>query len=197
MEIRQLEYFREIATTGSINEAARRLNMSQPPLSYQMKQLEAELNVTLFERTRTGVTLTEAGKLLYERAENLLNFVSSTRQEVAEAGKKRVLRIGMTPTTVGTMMPFISEFARKNPDVNFEVHDGITYTLYNYLMDGIVDVAVVRTPIGITLTAVPQEYGISLSRRYTFARGLSQERNTASIASFNCSTGSDGKSLPS
>ena len=48
MEIRQLEYFREIATTGSINEAARRLNMSQPPLSYQMKQLEAELNVTLF-----------------------------------------------------------------------------------------------------------------------------------------------------
>ena len=147
MEIRQLEYFREIATTGSINEAARRLNMSQPPLSYQMKQLEAELNVTLFERTRTGVTLTEAGKLLYERAENLLNFVSSTRQEVAEAGKKRVLRIGMTPTTVGTMMPFISEFARKNPDVNFEVHDGITYTLYNYLMDGIVDVAVVRTPL--------------------------------------------------
>ena len=111
MEIRQLEYFREIATTGSINEAARRLNMSQPPLSYQMKQLEAELNVTLFERTRTGVTLTEAGKLLYERAENLLYFVSSTRQEVAEAGKKRVLRIGMTPTTVGTMMPFISEFA--------------------------------------------------------------------------------------
>ena len=62
MEIRQLEYFREIATTGSINEAARRLNMSQPPLSYQMKQLEAELNVTLFERTRTGVTLTESSE---------------------------------------------------------------------------------------------------------------------------------------
>ena len=160
MEIRQLEYFREIATTGSINEAARRLNMSQPPLSYQMKQLEAELNVTLFERTRTGVTLTEAGKLLYERAENLLNFVSSTRQEVAEAGKKRVLRIGMTPTTVGTMMPFIAEFARKNPDVNFEVHDGITYTLYNYLMDGIVDVAVVRTPLrldGVEYTELHQE----------------------------------------
>lgn len=52
MEIRQLEYFHEIAATGSINEAARRLNMSQPPLSYQIKQLEAELNVKLFERTR-------------------------------------------------------------------------------------------------------------------------------------------------
>ena len=67
MEIRQLEYFHEIAATGSIHEAARRLNMSQPPLSYQIKQLEAELNVKLFERTRVGVTLTEAGKLLYDR----------------------------------------------------------------------------------------------------------------------------------
>ena len=84
--------------------------------------------------------------------------MSSTRQEVAEAGKKRVLRIGMTPT-VGTMMPFIAEFARKNPDVNFEVHDGITYTLYNYLMDGIVDVAVVRTPLrldGVEYTELHQ-----------------------------------------
>ena len=71
MEIRQLEYFCQIANTGSINEAARRLNMSQPPLSYQIRQLEKELNVTLFERTRTGVTLTEAGKVLYERSENL------------------------------------------------------------------------------------------------------------------------------
>ena len=51
--------------------------------------------------------------------------------------------------------------------------------------------------MGITLTAVPQLYGMSLSRRYTFARGLSHERNTASMASLSCSTGSDGKSLPS
>lgn len=47
MEIRQMEYFHEIAATGSIHEAARRLNMSQPPLSYQIKQLEAELKVKL------------------------------------------------------------------------------------------------------------------------------------------------------
>ena len=62
MELRQLEYFREIASTGSINEAARHLNMSQPPLSYQIRQLENELNVKLFDRTSKGVTLTEAGK---------------------------------------------------------------------------------------------------------------------------------------
>lgn len=149
MEIRQLEYFREIAATGSINEAARRLNMSQPPLSYQMKQLETELKVKLFERNRTGVTLTKAGKLLYERTESLLTFVHSTEQEVAKAGKKEVLRIGITPTTVSTVMPCISSFSRQNPDVNFEVRDAITFTLFNYLMEGIIDVSVVRTPINL------------------------------------------------
>ena len=102
MELRQLEYFRVIAETESIHEAARRLNMSQPPLSYQLKQLEAELNVTLFERTRQGVRLTEAGKLLYDRSANLLEYVKSTELEVAKVGKKRVLRLGITPTTVAT-----------------------------------------------------------------------------------------------
>ena len=92
MELRQLEYFRVIAETESIHEAARRLNMSQPPLSYQLKQLEAELNVTLFERTRQGVRLTEAGKLLYDRSANLLEYMKSTELEVAKVGKKRVLR---------------------------------------------------------------------------------------------------------
>ena len=86
MEIRQLEYFHEIAATGSIHEAARRLNMSQPPLSYQIKQLEAELNVKLFERTRAGVTLTEAGKLMsvpqswkYLRQGKSRSYVSGSR----------------------------------------------------------------------------------------------------------------------
>ena len=133
MELRQLEYFRVIAETESIHEAARRLNMSQPPLSYQLKQLEAELNVTLFERTRQGVRLTEAGKLLYDRSANLLEYVKSTELEVAKVGKKRVLRLSL--------------FSRRNPDVNFEVHDGITYTLYRYLMDGIIDISIARTPL--------------------------------------------------
>lgn len=147
MELRQLEYFREIASTGSINEAARHLNMSQPPLSYQIRQLETELNVKLFDRTSKGVTLTEAGKVLYDRSGNLLEYARSTELEVSKTGKKRILRIGLTPTTVDTIMPYIARFSQKNPDVNFEVHDGITYSLYEYLMDGIIDISVARTPL--------------------------------------------------
>ncbi len=147
MEIRQLEYFRKIAQTGSINEAARQLNMSQPPLSYQLKLLEEELDVVLFERSRQGVTMTEAGKLLYQRSEELLQFADSTKLEVSHIGKRQVLRLGMTSTTVGPILPIISVFVQKHPEVTFEVHDGSTYSLADLLRNGIIDVSVVRTPL--------------------------------------------------
>ena len=77
----------------------------------------------------------------------MLDYADSAKLEVTKAGKKRVLRIGMTSTTTAVMMPFISTFAKKYPDVNFEVRDGSTYTLYSYLMDGIIDISVARTPL--------------------------------------------------
>ncbi len=147
MELKQLEYFRKIADTGSINEAARHLHMSQPPLSYQLRQLEGELQVRLFERSSQGVVLTEAGRLLYERSGNLLNYARSAAQEVSQTGKKRTLRMGITPTTAEIMMPYFVRFVRRCPDVNFEIRDGITFDLYNDLLEGIIDVSVVRTPL--------------------------------------------------
>ena len=89
--------------------------MSQPPLSYQIRQLEDELHVRLFERSRRGVVLTEAGRLLYSRAANLLDYARSTQLEIAKAGRKRVLRLGVTPTTVSTVMPAVAAFAKKKP----------------------------------------------------------------------------------
>ncbi len=166
MELRQLEYFREIADTGSIHEAARRLNMSQPPLSYQIRQLEDELQVRLFERSSRGVELTEAGKLLYDRAANLLTYARSTKLEVAKTGRKRVLRLGVTSTTVGTILPFITAFTQKNPDVNFEVYDGSTYTQYDNLLDGIIEVSVARTPLrhdNVELAVLQSEPMIAVS----------------------------------
>ena len=68
MEIKQLEYFRAIVDEGNVSAAARALHMTQPPLSYQMKMLEEELQVQLFIRGTKRITLTEAGKVLYARA---------------------------------------------------------------------------------------------------------------------------------
>lgn len=147
MDIRQLEYFRKIAETGSISEAARQLHLSQPPLSYQLRGLEEELGVQLFQRSRQGVSLTEAGELLYQRAGELLRFADSARLEVSQIGQRQVLRLGMTSTTVVPMMPIISDFSHRNPTVHFEVHDGPSFSLYSLLLNGIIDLSVVRTPL--------------------------------------------------
>lgn len=147
MELKQLEYFCRIADAGSIHEAARRMHMSQPPLSYQLHQLEEELGVRLLERTRRGVELTAAGKLLYARAGSLLSYARSTQREVAAAGTHPVLRLGITSTTVDLILPAIARFAQRCPQVRFEVHDGASYTLLQYLLDGILDVSVARTPL--------------------------------------------------
>ena len=61
MEIKQLEYFHAIVDEGNVSAAARALHMTQPPLSYQMKMLEEELQVQLFIRGTKRITLTEAG----------------------------------------------------------------------------------------------------------------------------------------
>ena len=147
MELRQLQTFMQIAQMQSFSRTAEMLGYSQSAVTVQIRQLENELNVKLFDRTSKGVTLTEAGKLLYDRSGNLLEYARSTELEVSKTGKKRILRIGLTPTTVDTIMPYISQFSKKNPDVNFEVHDGITYSLYQYLLDGIIDISVARTPL--------------------------------------------------
>ena len=97
MEIRQLEYFRAIVDAGTISGAARALHMTQPPLSYQMKLLEEELQVSLFQRGTKRITLTEAGKTLYEQAGNLLIFSELTKREVFKSGQTATL-----PHEIGT-----------------------------------------------------------------------------------------------
>ena len=82
MELKQMEYFKEIADTGSINEAARRLHMSQPPLSYQMHQLEEELGVKLFIRTSKSVSLTEEGLMFLPDAQLILKTSLSAKERL-------------------------------------------------------------------------------------------------------------------
>lgn len=94
MELKQLEYFCRVMEAGSISEAARRLNMSQPPLSYHMKMLEEELHVTLFQRGRRKIELTDAGRLLYERAGTLIHLERAIGREVSGTGNVRTLRLG-------------------------------------------------------------------------------------------------------
>lgn len=149
MELKQLEYFRAIVDAGTISGAARELHMTQPPLSYQMKMLESELQVPLFLRGTKRIILTEAGKTLYEQAGNLLMLADLTKREVIKSSQAATLHIGMTPSTVSMMSDYLLRFARKYPQVHFDVHEGSTFTLKDQLENRMIDLTTLRTPIAL------------------------------------------------
>lgn len=149
MEIKQLEYFRAIVDAGTISGAARELHMTQPPLSYQMKMLEDELQVSLFLRGTKKITLTEAGKTLYEQAEKILMLTKVTKQEVIKSSQVATLHIGMTPSTVSMMSDYLLRFSKKHPKLHFDIHEASTFTLKDQLENQQIDVTTLRTPIAL------------------------------------------------
>lgn len=147
MEIRQLEYFCAIVEAGTISGAARELHMTQPPLSYQIRMLEEELKVSLFLRGTKKITLTEAGKTLYEQAGKILRLTDLTKSEVIKSSQAATLHIGMTPSTVSMMADYLLQFARRYPQIHFDIHEGSTFTLKDQLENQQIDITTLRTPI--------------------------------------------------
>ena len=95
MDIRVLRYFLAVAREQSFSQAAERLYLSQPTLSRQLKELEDELGKQLFVRGNKGVTLTEEGMMLRKRAEEIIELVDKTEEEVRAAGR-RFLELGVS-----------------------------------------------------------------------------------------------------
>lgn len=149
MNLKQLKYFEAIAEEHQVTAAAKRLNITQPPLSYELAQLERELGVTLVKRNARGVELTDAGQLLYERAEKILAMVSSAKYEVESVGKgfSGVLSLGLSPSARGIIPgERMLEFLKGYPNVGFEIHEGTAYEVIDLIERGIVDVGAMRTP---------------------------------------------------
>ena len=147
MEMKQLEYFCSIVEAGTISGAAKALHMTQPPLSYQMKMLEDELEMQLFLRGTKKITLTEAGVALYERAESLLKMADITKREVFRIGTAATIHIGITPSSVSMMAEYLARFAQKFPAIHFDIHEGSTFALREQLENQVVDITTLRTPL--------------------------------------------------
>ena len=87
MDIRSLQYFITVAEELNITKAAEKLHMSQPPLSAQIKGLEAELGTQLFIRGNRRLKLTECGQLLYRRAKEIISLTDKTKSEIHSMGE--------------------------------------------------------------------------------------------------------------
>lgn len=149
MDLKQLRYFLTIAEEGQITSASKRLHMAQPPLSHQLKLLEEELNVKLFDRGARSLKLTDAGKILKNRAEQIINLSEYAINEITDfsIGLNGSISIG-TVSSSGTILlnNKISEFHNKYAGIKFELYEGNTFKVLDLLDKGVIELGVVRTP---------------------------------------------------
>lgn len=149
VNLRQLEYFVAIAEEGQITAAARRLRISQPPLSHELAQLERELGTQLVRRGPRGVTLTEAGRLLRERATRILAMTTATAREVSSVGRGLTGTLGLAVCdSAAGLAPGarLAELAGLGAGVSIEIRGGDVPRVIELVSSGIVEVGVVRTP---------------------------------------------------
>lgn len=138
-----------VAQNGSISKAAEKLLISQPAVTWHLKNLETQLGVTLFVRTKKGVTLTDEGKILFEyvkkgidsftKGENIL-----TNLKNLDSGK---IKIGAS-TTVSkhVLMPYLEKFHELYPNIDIEIVNNLTETLLAELRNGDLDILLLNLP---------------------------------------------------
>lgn len=145
MELRHLRYFVAIAEERSFTRAAERLWVAQPGLSTQIRRLEAELGIKLFERHTRGADLTQAGELLLERARAALaaaDLAGATGRDL-EAGSIGSLRLGIArEARWSRASDVISQFSQERPGVELTVLEAYGGTLWRDLRDGRLDALV-------------------------------------------------------
>ena len=126
MELRHLRYILRVAETASFTAAARSLNVSQPTLSQQVRDVEAELGVPIFVREQRGVSVTQPGRIVIAHAERILAAASGLKASIAEyRGLKRgSLTIGVTQSFNTLHLPdIIARFAADHPAIDLAVHE--------------------------------------------------------------------------
>jgi DNA-binding transcriptional LysR family regulator len=151
VEIRQLQYFVAVAQTRHFGRAAERLHMAQSPLSQAIRQLEAQLGATLFDRTTRRVELTPAGEALLRDAERILGSIEAaqTRVRLVGAGRTGLLRVGATGLAAYRQLPQLARIAtRELPglELRFEP-DLLTPAQEQALEEDRIDLAVLRPPL--------------------------------------------------
>ncbi len=152
IELRHLRYFVAVAEELHFGRAALRLNISQPPLSQQIQQLEQQIGAQLFTRTNRSVQITPAGELFLKDARNILLQVDQAAQRAARvhSGEQGELRIGFTSSApfTGLVSDALYQFRQRWPDVHIQMQENNTRQQLAPLHDGRLDLGVMRnTPL--------------------------------------------------
>ena len=185
MELRHLRYFVAVAEELNFTRAAARLHIGQPPLSMQIRDLEGEMGVRLFERTQRRVALTPAGQCLLEHAYRILGGVREAVEAAQRAARGELgeLRVGFTSSLPFTdLLPdALHAYRRRFPAVRLQLSEMFTPEQFGALARGELDVGFVRlqggrAPDGIALREIarnPLRLVVNASHRLAGAAAIS------------------------
>ena len=151
MEFRHLRYFVAVAEELHFGRAAERLHIAQPPLSQRIRRLEAELGVTLLQRTTRSVELTPAGEVLLARAHEILAAVDGATDDARRAARGEFgrLAVGFTGSATYALLPLVASALRRAlPGVVLDLRgELLTPAQVAHLLDGTLDLALLRPPV--------------------------------------------------
>lgn len=149
MDLRQLRYFVAIAERGSFSAAAATLHVAQSALSRHMRMLEEDVGGELFERNARGITVSESGLILLQRARFILAQVEDCRAEVlAHHGELRGTVRLAAPSSLSQLLyvPLVNHFLERYPKVDLRLSEGTTQNVVGRLEDGTIDIGIVTQP---------------------------------------------------
>jgi DNA-binding transcriptional LysR family regulator len=147
-----LQYFLAVAKEGNITRAADALHLTQPTLSRQLKELEEELGVVLFDRGNRKISLTDAGVLFQQRAAELVALLDKTRRELSEQEDLLggVVSIGCVESKASLLLPgLLSAFHKEYPQVRYDLYSAIGDDIKEKLDRGVLDLGILIEPVEV------------------------------------------------
>ena len=153
VELRVLRYFLTVAREESVTRAAKLLHITQPTLSRQLMQLEDELGVRLFRRSKYRVVLTDDGALLRRRAQELVDLAEQTEREFRGRGGELAgeVFIGCAETdSMGFLSGKMAAFRRENPRVSFSIYSATADDVKDRLERGLLDIGLLSEPVELS-----------------------------------------------
>lgn len=163
MIYKNYEYFLAIANKGSLTKAAESLYITQPSLSKYLSRLETSLNMELFDRTTSPLTLTYAGKRYYEYVQDMLALDQRLSEEFNEIRNnvRGEITIGIASWRSAIIMPtLLPMFYQRYPHVQINVEEGRSYTFERAMLNGKVDFCMMTLPSSFNVATVCESMGM-------------------------------------
>lgn len=163
MELRQLRYLIAVADAESITSASRKLHVVQSAVSHQIANLEEELGVKLFDRSKNGVKLTAEGQIFYRHAQAVVKHMETAAQEVKYADREIRGRValGIPHSTAAVLaLPLLKAVREQLPHVEMAIHEGLSGVLGEQLAAGRLDFSILfneEIPRGLQATPLIKE----------------------------------------